>query len=165
METTTETETDPRRVRLAEIEAELIQCDEEERAARSEIPEFNVANVGNGEVAARIHNAKTRMYECDSRRGVLKAERKSILRALNDSVSREARKREAEILGAVREHLAVATPQLEDLIASVRETRAGSQTPVWRHDLTPADVARVAASGGSLVDPAPEDSPAFARGR
>ena len=155
--TETETETDPRRVRLAEIDAELREIDEHERAAQAQIPDFDIANVGNGEVAARIQRSKGVMYECDSRRSILKATRKNILAALDQTVTREARVREHEILSAIREHLSAAMPQLEEILSDVRACRVHSNAPTWRSKLTPADVARAAASGSSLVDPSPED--------
>jgi hypothetical protein len=99
------TEIDPRRVRLADIAAELAEVDEIERKSRAEMPEFRVENVGDGRVAAKVQEIQSKMWECDSKRAVLKAERKSIALALNESVTREARQREAQVFATVLEAL------------------------------------------------------------
>jgi hypothetical protein len=168
----TTTETDPRRVRLAEIEEELAEIDRERLAAQAAMPEYRIENVGNGEIAARVQRCQSKLYECDSRHAVLKATKRSILSALDGSVTREARVREEQILGAVRTALAPFVQEMEQILEGVRECRAGdSQTPTWRQEVTAADIARVAVSGGSLVSPTPEDldssewSPSFRRER
>jgi hypothetical protein len=171
METTETVTADPRRVRLAEIAAELAEVDEAERKSRAEMPEYRIENVGNGEIAATVQRIQSKMWECDSRRAVLKAERKSIALALNESVTREARVREQQVFATVLEALTPFVKEMQSVLDDVSECRAGANIPTWRSKLTAADLARVAANGGSLVDPDAQDldtsewSPAFRRGR
>jgi hypothetical protein len=118
------TEIDPRRVRLADIAAELAEVDEIERKSRAEMPEFRVENVGDGRVAAKVQEIQSKMWECDSKRAVLKAERKSIALALNESVTREARQREAQVFATVLEALSPFVREMEQILAEVSECRA-----------------------------------------